>query len=104
MIGPLRERVTLLEPERTSDGGGGSSVAYRPGATVWAASEDRASGLARLAGRYARLVRRRYTMRAGTMVGFETRLAHDGRTFRVTSIERREGRKPYLLVGAEEVR
>ena len=104
MIGPLRERVTLLEPQRTPDGGGGAEIAYRPGPIVWAASEDRPTGLARLAGRYARLVRRRYVMRAGVAVGFQTRLAHDGRTFRVTSIQRREGRKPYLLVSAEEVR
>ena len=104
MIGPLRERVTLMEPRRTPDGGGGASVAYEPGPVVWAASEDRATGLSRLTGRYARLVRRRYVMRASTQLSFQTRLAHDGRTFRVTGIQRREGRKPYLLVSAEEVR
>ena len=104
MIGPLRERVTLLEPQRAPDGGGGAEVTYLPGATVWAASEDRQTGLARLAGRYARIGRRRYTLRADVALGFETRLSHDGRTFRVTDIQRREGRKPYLLVAAEEVR
>ena len=104
MIGPLRERVTLLEPQRTPDGGGGVEVTYAAGPTVWAASEDRTTGLARLAGRYARLIRRRYVMRASVAVGFQTRLRHDGHTFRVTGLQRREGRKPYLLVSAEEVR
>ena len=104
MIGPLRERITLLEPARTPDGAGGASVDWTPSGRVWAASEDRTSGLARLAGRYARTVRRRYTLRADAPIGPETRIGQDGRVFRIVSVQRREGRKPYLLLGAEEVR
>ena len=104
VIGSLRHRVTLLDPVRTPDGGGGADIAYEERETVWAAAEDRSTGLSRLAGRYARLVRRRFALRAAVEIGFSTRLAHEGRTFRVTDIRAVSGPKPYQLVTTEEVR
>ena len=102
-VGSLRERVTLLHPVRTPDGGGGHAIAYEERETVWASSEDRPSLMDRLGGRPRRALRRRFTLRERTDLLFETRLRHAGRTFRVTDIQSRAGRKPYLVVSAEEV-
>ena len=98
--GSLRERVTLLHPVRTPDGGGGHEIAYEERGAVWAAAEDRPSVLDRLGARSPR-PRRRFTVRAGTDVLFETRLVHEGTTFRVTDVRARRGPKPFLTIDAE---
>ena len=99
-IGALRERITLLHPVRTPDGGGGHEIAYEDRGAVWAAAEDRGAGLSRLGARAPRL-RRRFTVRAGTDVLFETRIRHEGETFRVTSIRQQRAPKPYQIIDAE---
>ena len=99
-VGSLRERITLLHPVRTPDGGGGHAIAYEERAAVWAAAEDRGAGLSRLGARAPRL-RRRFTVRVGTDVLFETRIRHEGETFRVTSIRQRRGPKPHQIIDAE---
>jgi SPP1 family predicted phage head-tail adaptor len=35
-IGSLRERLTLEQPVRTPDGGGGASISWQPVAELWA--------------------------------------------------------------------
>jgi SPP1 family predicted phage head-tail adaptor len=35
-IGSLRDRLTLEQPVRTPDGGGGASIAWQPVADLWA--------------------------------------------------------------------
>ena len=99
-VGSLRERITLLHPVRTPDGGGGHEIAYEERSVVWAAAEDRGAGLSRLGARAPRR-RRRFTIRAGTDVLFETRIRHEGETFRVTDIRQRRGPKPYQIIDAE---
>lgn len=101
-IGSLRERITLLHPVRTPDGGGGHEIAFEERGTVWAAAEDRGAGLSRLGARAPRL-RRRFTVRAGTDILFETRIRHEGETFRVTSIRQRRAAKPYQIIDTEAV-
>ena len=101
-IGALRERITLLHPVRTPDGGGGHEVAYEDRGAVWAAVEDRPAGLSRLGARRPR-ARRRFVVRAGTSVLYETRIRHDGETFRVVSIRRSRGPKPYQTIDTEAV-
>lgn len=104
MIGALKEKVTLLHPVRTPDGGGGAEIAYEPRAELHAAAEDLRSSLQRLGGQETGLVRRRFTLRRRSDVLFESRLAHEGRIFRITSIERAAGQKPYDSLLCEEVR
>ena len=99
-VGSLRDRIVLLQPVRTPDGGGGHDITYEERNTVWAAAEDRSSVLGRLGARRPR-PRRRFTVRAGVRVLFETRIAHDGETFRVTDIRQRRGPKPYQTIDAE---
>ena len=99
-VGALRERIVLLRPVRVPDGGGGYEVTYEERGAVWAAAEDRASVLDRLGARSPRL-RRRFTVRAGTDVLFETRIRHEGTTFCVTDIREARGPKPSRTIDAE---
>ena len=99
-LGALRERIALLHPVRVPDGGGGHEVAYEERETVWAAAEDRPAALGRL-GAASQKPRRRFTVRAGTDVLFETRIRHEGVTFRVTDIRLRRGPTPYQTIDAE---
>ena len=99
-IGALRERIALLHPVRTPDGGGGHEIAYEARATVWAAAEDRGSVPSRLGVRRAR---RRFTVRAGTEVLHETRIRHGGETFRVTAIRAARGPHPHQIIDTEAV-
>lgn len=103
-IGELRERVTLLAPTRTLDGGGGAEIAYEEADTVWASSTDLAGRADRVAGRYAFLARRRYTIRERSELTAEHRLRQGGRVFRITGLVRMGGRKPYQTLTTEEVR
>lgn len=103
-IGELRDRLTLLAPVRTPDGGGGAEIAYEEEETVWAASSDLAGRADRVAGRYVFQARRRYTIRERSELTAEHRLREGGRTFRITSLARTPGRRPYQTITAEEVR
>ena len=96
-VGALRERITLLHPVRTPDGGGGHAIAFEDRGAVWAAAEDRGAGSSRVGARAPR-PRRRFTVRADTEVLFETRIRHEGQEFRVTDIRRARGPRPALTI------
>lgn len=101
-LGALRERIVLLQPVRVADGGGGHEITYEERDTVWAAAEDRSSVFGRLGDR-GRRSRRRFTVRAGVRVLFESRIRHEGQTFRVTDIRQRRGPKPFQTIDVEAV-
>ena len=103
MISPLRDRVTLLAPTRTPDEGGGYAITYAERATVAARRENLGGRTVNLADRKVPAMRRRFTFRHRDDLVFEMRLAHGGRTYRVTDIQEDEQNR-FQIVTAEEVR
>lgn len=103
MISPLRDRVTLLAPLRTPDDGGGFEITYTERATVAARREALSSRTTGLADRKIPATRQRFTFRHRDDLVFEMRLAHGGRTYRLTDIQEDEQNR-FQTVTAEEIR
>ena len=104
MIGKLTDRITLLTRQRTPDGGGGAAISWTQGDTLPAQVESQSSGRNTTGERDIGLFRLRITMRHRADIGHDTRLVHDGRTFRITSIQRTRERSEWLQLDCEEVR
>jgi len=104
VIGTLTEQVTLLTRQRTSDGGGGSAISWAEGDTLPAQVESLSSRRDTTGERDIGLLRLRITLRHRADIGHATRLAYDGRTFRIVSIQRTGEAREWLQLDAEEVR
>ncbi|MEM9421179.1 MAG: phage head closure protein [Pseudomonadota bacterium] len=104
MIGPLRERVTLLSPVRVPDGGGGFDVQYTVKSRVKARTVTQGSTLDNIAGRNARGQIRQFTLRYRSDLLYEMRLEHAGKRYRITNITEEDDRKRYHFVIGEEIR
>ncbi|GGD09164.1 head-tail adaptor protein [Aquisalinus flavus] len=104
MIGTLTEQVTLLTRQRTPDGGGGAAISWTEGDRLPAQVESLSSRRDTTAERDIGLMRLRITLRHRADIGHGTRLAHDGRTFRITSLQRTGKAREWLQLDAEEVR
>lgn len=102
MIGQLRDRVEILRPVRTPDGGGGHGITYTSLGTVAARHESRraagdgALGAVRFRRRATFLIRHRPDL------VFEMRLVHQGRHYRITDIQERQQGGRFTLVEGEE--
>lgn len=102
MIGALRHRVSLLEPVRTPDGGGGASIAYQQVGEVWAEvmtarpkETERTDALISL-----KSLTIRVRWRADVVPGW--RVIHAGRTLRVTGVRDPDGDRRWLLISTED--
>lgn len=85
-IGALRSRLTLEQPDRTTDGGGGASVTWTTVATLWAAvrpigGEERLAA-DQLAGRITHEI----TLRTRTGVVPAMRLRDATRIFEIVAV------------------
>lgn len=100
--GDLRRRVTIERPERTSDGAGGSTIAWQEVAVVWAAiwsrSADENFTLDRVAGTATHDVWIRY--RAG--IRPDMRIRFGSRIFDILGAIDVEDRGAWLKCTVEE--
>ncbi|MCG8442228.1 MAG: phage head closure protein [Caulobacterales bacterium] len=101
-VGALMRRVTLLQPSRTEDGGGGAQIAFQPVATVWAEIASAAGGeeaeLDDLTARVTHTMRIRW--RADVRAGWRVEMAP--RAFRVRGAVDRSGGRRWLELDCEE--
>lgn len=101
-IGAMRHRVTIEEPVRTGDAGGGAEISWQPVVTAWAEIQPKTGREIfesdQLGGRVTHDVRLRF--RAG--ITPKMRVFHAGRLFDIRSVANvREGRE-WLICACEE--
>jgi SPP1 family predicted phage head-tail adaptor len=100
-IGSLSERLTLEQPVRTADGGGGAGVVWETVAELWAhprpMSGDERLAHDQLAGRLTHEVRIRY--RAGVTPAM--RFRQDARIYQIVAVLEAE-RRAWLKCLCEE--
>ncbi|MCB2114438.1 MAG: head-tail adaptor protein [Parvularculaceae bacterium] len=99
MIGVLRYQIELLTRSRAPDSGGGASVAYAPGARIWAAVDRLGSVNAPAGERMRRLRRVRALVRNRADVAPGARFRFDGADYEVVAIESddEKGRRVFLI-------
>jgi len=101
-IGAMRHRVTIEEPVRTSDAGGGAEITWQAVATVWAELQPRSGREVfesdQLGGRVTHDVRLRY--RDGMTP--KMRITHGGRVFDIRFVANVGERKEWLILACEE--
>lgn len=103
MTGALRHRIQLLNASRTGDEAGGASVAWAPGAALWA-DVERLSSTRDFAGdRGNRLKRIAATIRFRADIALGQRLVFAGETYETVSIESDDGREKRLTLICEEI-
>lgn len=101
-IGAMRHRVTIEEPVRAGDAGGGADISWQSVATVWAEMQPKSGREIfesdQLGGRVTHDVRIRY--RDG--VTPKMRVFHAGRVFDIRYVSNAGERKEWLLLACEE--
>lgn len=101
-IGAMRHRVTIEQPLRTGDEGGGAEITWQPVATVWAEIQPKTGREVfesdQLGGRVTHDVRMRY--RDG--VTPKMRIFHAGRTFDIRFAANAGERGEWLICACEE--
>jgi SPP1 family predicted phage head-tail adaptor len=99
----MRHRVTIEEPVRTGDEGGGADISWAPVVTVWAEIQPKTGREVfesdQLGGRVTHDVRMRF--RAG--VTPKMRIVHNGRSFDVRFVVNVGERGEWLICACEEV-
>lgn len=103
MIGARRHKISILSATRTADGGGGASETFVPFVDLWAEISKLSSTQDVLGERQRRLKRIAATIRARHDIDTGMRLAIDGDTFEITSIESGDDREKTLTLVCEEV-
>lgn len=102
--GQLNERITFQEQVRTSDGAGGSTLAYQDIAstpTVWAdvfairSTETDTEGRLNAAGLY------KFTIRHRDDINETHQIVWRGETYDIRNVRRTSGRDMYLIIEAE---
>lgn len=102
MIGALRHRITLENPVRTDDGGGGGSVSWQPVATLWAAIRPLRGAEYQIADRAEVRVTHEIRFRFRTDVTGEMRLRKGNRLFHIHSVLNDQERNRWSLCLCEE--
>ena len=101
-LGALRHRVTIEEPVRTADEGGGADIAWSPVAIVWAEVAPKTGREVfesdQLGGRITHDVRMRY--RQG--ISAKMRFVHQGRIFDIRHVASPSERREWLICACEE--
>lgn len=103
MIGALRHRIKFLAPLRTPDNGGGASLAWVPGALVWASVERLTSTRDFAGDRSNRLKRIAATIRRRADIVLGQRLRFDAVDYEIVSVEDADDRGRRLTLVCEEV-
>ena len=105
-IGSLRRQVIILNPVRTKDAGGGSSVTYVGLATVWAAIRTPSGNEQFDDGQQQQNLRQEIWIRARTDVESNMRLRVDGsnRIMRIHAVrQKQDGRNQWTVLDCVEV-
>jgi SPP1 family predicted phage head-tail adaptor len=101
--GKMRRRVVLEQPVRTSDGGGGASIAWSPLATLWAAIQP-LSGHERP--RFESLeatLSHKITVRFRSGISPDMRFRLDTRIFNIRVVRNEDERNRWLICLCEEI-
>lgn len=105
-IGQLRHRVTVQNPARTADGGGGYTESWSNAspATVWAKIDPATPSLIeRVAGNTIEApITHIVTMRAHSAVTTKTRLVFGSRNLQVRGLQRVDEVSEWLVLSCEE--
>ena len=102
MIGELRHRLTLQQPVRTADGGGGADVAWTDVADLWASVEPLSGRETLAAERAQAIVSHRIRLRYRTGVASEMRFKLGTRLFNIRSVIDEGERRRWLVCLCEE--
>jgi SPP1 family predicted phage head-tail adaptor len=101
-IGALRHRVTIEEPVRVPDAGGGADITWQSLATVWAEIQPKAGREVfesdQLGGRVTHDVRMRF--RGGVTPNM--RIVHNARSFDIRYVANIGERGEWLICACEE--
>lgn len=101
-IGALRARLTIEQPVRTADGGGGATIAWSALATVWGAIMPAGGAEAISAEQRVSRVSHRIRLRYRSDVTPAMRLSAPGRVFRIKTMFDPDGRGRWLDCLCEE--
>ena len=101
MIGSLRNRVEFQTAARVDDDGGGAAIVWLPGPEVWAEVERLASTRDFAGDRRNQLRRIAVTIRSRSDLLLGQRVAFNGNTYEVVSIE--DAERARLTLICEEV-
>ncbi len=101
-IGALRKRLVLEEPVRTSDGGGGASIAWQAVATLWARVQPLAGDERHEADRTTGRLRFAVTVRHRAGVRPEMRFRLGARALHILSVRDEDERGRWLHCLCEE--
>lgn len=84
--GALRVRLTLEEPQRTADGGGGSTLVWTAAVSLWGALRPLSRRERTGAGGRVSQVTHDITLRHRTGIKPEMRFSHEGRIFAILAV------------------
>ncbi len=101
-IGALRRRMTLEQPTRVADGGGGVTTSWSPVADLWAELIGLSGAEQFVADGPQGRVTHRITIRKRTDVAPAMRLRMGLRLFHIETVMGRDDPEPYLRILAEE--
>lgn len=102
LIGALRGRVTLQQPVRDPDDGGGVEKTWEDVADVWAEVSALSGYEAVAAGRLSGSVTHKVRIRHRLGVGPEMRFAFGGRVLAIVAVTDPDGRRRWLECHCEE--
>lgn len=102
MIGELRHRLTLQQPVRTADGGGGAGVVWADLADLWGSVEPLSGRETPAAERAQATVSHRIRLRYRTDVAPAMRFRLGARLFNIRSVIDEGERRRWLVCLCEE--
>ncbi len=101
-IGELRHRLTIEQPTRTDDEGGGAALAWFPFAHVWGAVEAISGSEKLRSDRMSGVVACTITIRNIDGITPSMRFRRDEDVYEIVSILDRDGRKRFLTCKCEQ--
>jgi SPP1 family predicted phage head-tail adaptor len=101
-IAALRRRMTLEQPSRAADGGGGVAVSWTPISDLWAELRSIGGNESAASEGVQGRVTHEVTIRRRTNIATSMRLRMGTRLFAIVAVLDRDGAEPYLRILAEE--
>jgi len=102
MIGKLRERVTIEQPTRASDGQGGYTETWSTLATVWAAIKPVTARETYFGHKLEHRVTHKITIRYRSDIAIQMRIAQGTRYFQIHGYKNVDERNRFLELLCEE--
>ncbi|MCX5497658.1 phage head closure protein [Kaistia dalseonensis] len=102
--GILAHRVTIQRPVATPDGAGGAALTWEALATVWAAIDPVSAREDAASDRLATRLTHRITVRFRADLAGGMRIAHRGRSLRITAWRDPDETRRFLVLDTEEER